>query len=185
MQIKFNFATKCNIVKVFSGFYHAFILNELGEVYGWGNSDCYRLTSKYGEVQQKTPVLINIFENMHKMVLEDFEDDNINVKGKDGKKKGGQQNQDKKNLKIIDERHLRARLKMKNVPLSFGEICLLYENIDKKFTDNSLIENDAEMLVKISNTFSSIASLLNSILDSCFNMEAVSSVRDSAFLKKL
>ena len=166
MQIKFNFATKCNIVKVFSGFYHAFILNELGEVYGWGNSDCYRLTSKYGEVQQKTPVLINIFENMHKMVLEDFEDDNINVKGKDGKKKGGQQNQDKKNLKIIDERHLRARLKMKNVPLSFGEICLLYENIDKKFTDNSLIENDAEMLVKISNTFSSIASLLNSNLGS-------------------
>ena len=152
MQIKFNFNIKCNIVKVFSGFYHSFILNELGEVYGWGNCDCYRLTSKYGQENQKEPKLLNIFDNLNRISLDNIE-------------KGEEDNKDnKKQKRVIDERQIRMRLKTKTIPITFGEVCFIYENIDQRFTNNSLIEDDKTMLEQIESTCSFIDSINNTNL---------------------
>ena len=43
---------------IFIGYNHCYGVTNEGEIYGWGTSSCYRLTSDYGEVQGKEPKLL-------------------------------------------------------------------------------------------------------------------------------
>lgn len=110
---------------IFIGYNHCYGVTNEGEIYGWGTSSCYRLTSDYGEVQGKEPKLLKLTS------VESGANANED-KDKEGKNKKG----------LVGERVFLSRLKDKyNIP-SYEELVFLIQNQNSKYDDNKIISND-------------------------------------------
>ena len=134
------------IGKIFAGYSHSFAMSENGEIFGFGSSQCYRLTADFGDNQLKLPKLINLFSTGTNYMINE---ENTII--------GNKKNQ-------IDERFILARLEDKHTIPSFKELIVIIENDDRKYSDKNLIERDNDLQNQIIEGLNKLAAN-NEVLD--------------------
>jgi alpha-tubulin suppressor-like RCC1 family protein len=138
-QIQFE---KQKVVKIIAGYSHCFAITESGDIFGWGNNKCFRLTSevqalKVGSQILPPKLLSNLVTNISKTEM--VQDDR------------------KEKKKDVDERYIQTKL-IENKPVSsYKELEHLILNDDEsKFGDEELKRRDLQLQYAIEEGFKKI-----------------------------
>ena len=160
-----------NWVDIFMGYNHCYGVTNEGEIYGWGTSTCYRLTSDYGDVQGKEPKLLKLSSSQN------------GGESEEQKHRGGK---NKKNQ--VGERVFLSRLKDKyNIP-TYDELILLILNQNQKYEDLKLISIDENyqkiLLEKFENNRLLLISKTNINANNFIHLQQILKLRMNAIAPK-